>query len=769
MAGVVIKSSMLTEIPVSFAQTRHGRLIFSNGLDKPQHWDGVSSSSDDAGISAPASAPSISSPSGGNAEAGDYNCYYRYVDERAGVRIFSNMSPVTTHAAAEDDQFEWTTLSDSADARVTHVELWRSSVAQNRRLFRVANVGQGGSITSSANDGSGKVVFTLPAGHNLIAGVLISVSSHSVGGYNTVHKVTAVTDATAVTDQSYSSNGTGGTWFCSGFKADTNSDTTLFGLSGDEAIAVRRAGGLSNINSNTVPPDFKSVVTNFQDRMVYGVDAVYSTGSITTTNGSTSVIGSGTSWKTHWAGRYIWISGESQIFKISAVGGVTGLTLDRPASATGGGKAYTIKPGHDERNRIYVSEQDMPESVQLTIDIQESLRDNDEMTGLIPMSALMIVAKQHTLYAVTWQSQPDIDAQPSLLLFRGLLNQRCWDEHEGTLYLMDDQGPYALNGSKLERIDLPIHDYWRDGDVLLTDAKTKYYSVGVDPSQHKVYFRVQLTGDTTAMPQRAMVWDIDFKKWSKETYVWPVGGSCKLEVSSRQRMLVGAHDNIIYLANEGLADGIATAVTGTVTSSADGTVTDSAASFAASAINASVAIISGTGKRQIRRITARTSTQLTIDSNWTTNPVAGDKYIVGGIEWLMKSSRLDLLRIAESNRIYVRVGYSPTTNDADLDMRFFRNHSASAETFTNEWKNIVDGVTIDAGDDDIVCDLKLTQNTEQNDIGSKEFPLEIGHMNYSTNQGDRYIQVELRGYQSKDRIRLGQLEFGGIEKEDANP
>jgi len=765
MAGVVIKSSMLTEIPVSFAQTRHGSLIFANGLDKPQHWDGVSATSDDVGIIAPASGPSILSPGSGNSEEGDYNFYYRYVAERAGVRVFSNMSPVTTHAAAEDDQFEWTTLANSTQSRVTHIELWRSTVAQNRRLFRIANIGQGGSITSSTG---GTVVFTLPAGHGIVAGQLITVAGHSEGTFNTTFQIASVTTTTVTTGTTASGTGTGGTWFCSGLKVvDTSSDAALFGLSGDDVIAVRRAGGLSNINSNTVPPDFKSVVTNFQDRMVYGVDAVYSTGTVTT-NGTTTLTGSGTAWKTHWAGRYVWVAGEEQIFKITTVDSTTSITLDRPATTSGGSKAYAIRPGHDERNRIYVSEQDMPESAQLTIDIQESLRDNDEMTGLIPLSALLIVGKQHTLYAVTWQSQPDIDAQPSLLLFRGLLNQRCWDEHEGTLYLMDDQGPYALSGSKLERIDLPIHDYWRDGDVLLTDAKTKYYSVGVDPSQHKVYFRVQLTGDTTAMPQRAMVWDIDFKKWSKETYVWPVGGSCKLEVSSRQRMLVGAHDNIIYLANEGLADGIATAVTGTVTSSADGTVTDSTASFATTAIHASVAIISGTGKRQIRRITARTGTQLTIDSNWTTNPVAGDKYIVGGIEWLMKSSRFDLLKISEPNRRYVRIGYSPTTNAADLDMRFFRNHSTSAETFTNEWKNIVDGVTIDAGDDDVVCDLKLTQNTEQNDIGSKEFPLEIGHMNYSTNQGDRYLQVELRGYQSKDSIRLSQLEFGGIEKDDAN-
>lgn len=64
------------------------------------------------------------------------------------------------------------------------------------------------------NDGNTKtkLVFEPGESHDLRVGDQVTVASSSVAGYNTLHVVTEVVDATTVvTDQAYSANGVGGT------------------------------------------------------------------------------------------------------------------------------------------------------------------------------------------------------------------------------------------------------------------------------------------------------------------------------------------------------------------------------------------------------------------------------------------------------------------------------------------------------------------------------------------------------------------------------
>ncbi len=66
---------------------------------------------------------------------------------------------------------------------------------------------------------------------------------------------------------------------------------------------------------------------------------------------------------------------------------------------------------------------------------------------------------------------------------------------------------------------------------------------------------------------------------------------------------------------------------GTATSATNNTLTDTAKAWTASAhVNKVVKITGGTGAGQTRIITANTATQLTVDSNWTTNPDATSTY-----------------------------------------------------------------------------------------------------------------------------------------------
>jgi hypothetical protein len=81
-------------------------------------------------------------------------------------------------------------------------------------------------------------------------------------------------------------------------------------------------------------------------------------------------------------------------------------------------------------------------------------------------------------------------------------------------------------------------------------------------------------------------------------------------------------------------------LSGTVTSAASGTLTDSTASFYTTGdglAGVPVAVRSPSGAWQWRRIASNTATELTLDTtndaSWQPTPSAGWTYLVGGIEW----------------------------------------------------------------------------------------------------------------------------------------
>ena len=73
------------------------------------------------------------------------------------------------------------------------------------------------------------------------------------------------------------------------------------------------------------------------------VAAPYSTGTVTVTNGSTTVTGSGTSWTSSMEGRQLIIGGQKPFYDIETVGGATSLTLRSAYTDVGAaGITYSI-------------------------------------------------------------------------------------------------------------------------------------------------------------------------------------------------------------------------------------------------------------------------------------------------------------------------------------------------------------------------------------------------------------------------------------------
>ena len=721
-AATTLASSLATTHPGTFAKHRRGHAVFVNGRDRGSIWNGTSAAAWELGVDYPVAAHTFAATTGGAATAGDYIATYRYVDCDKPKGNPSSIAPLSTVTATANQSFTHNAFVQSTQTRVTsaggRIEIWRSTVDEANILYLIATLGHNGTITSGATNG-GFIRFTLPAGHGLITGAKILVAGTDVGGYNTTHTVTAYTSTTVTTSVSYSSDSTGGTWTLTGFTADTSSDETLqTAAENDASTRLIIVSGTEIVARRfTVPPNYKRVAVQFQDRMLYAVDDLYDTGTIATTAGSTTVTGTGTAWVSTMAGRYIYCKDIPEPLIISSVGSATSITTTLPVSAAVSGKAYGIRPRPDVRNAVIYSEIDEPESVPTesdgTIDniitIQENTGDDDEITGLIPFGAVCYVGKERHIYTLTFFNQPKLDASVSLLAQRGLLNQRCWAFHEGQCFVLDRQGPYILSvGGDITDIAEPIRNRFRD--TTINWANGKWFHVKVDPIFEKVYFFVCNTGDTGTRPRRALVYGIRSKSWWDETFVSDMGDSCNLPISNSVRLLFAGENDRIYLANEGTTDGVTAQYLATITTgSASTTLTASGATFTSAMVEAPFYIYEGTGKGTGGRITGQTGTTLTIESAITVDTTT--KIKVGGIYAAYRSGILELAGTEYQNERSIEITFLPTSGSVQIDVRRYFNHDTSPENNAMDDNGRGTSVTRAVGSPDDVMTLDSSRIT----------------------------------------------------------
>ncbi len=751
-----IKTGLSTFWPMCFAKSRNNILIGVNGIDRGIRWDGITSSAEPLGIDAPTVAPTIAHPVGGGATVGDYICGYRWIDDELPVPAPSSLSPVTEVTVVGNDKFEWTALQASSQTRVVKYELWRSTSDQATTVYKVATFGHNGSITSSASTG----VYTTTAPHNLVVGCTVTVAGVTGGSnYNASNiEVTAVT-ATTFTAGTGTGSGTGGTWQATGYLADTATDATLQANDTDDQMRILAPNGDLESRRFVPPPNYKPYAAFYVDRLWLAGVVPYTLGTVST-NATTTLTGSGTNWPTTLAGRYVAIQGETGLRLIASVGSTTSITLDVAASSTQSGVEYAIIPSPEERNQVYYSEVDEPESMSSlnVVSLQNNTGDDDEVTGLMPMGPYLYVLKNRHIYRLSTFAQPKVDTSIVLVSSRGCVNNRCWALLDDISYLMDEQGVYQFVDGSVRPISTQIRDLFRDGTIDW--SKSKWFSAQADPVEETVRFYVNYTTDTTnTRPIRWIEYNVRDGQWHTGSGVMEIGASCLAKVNDRTRVLAFSQGDVVYLLGQGLSDHVTSATRGTATAATSTTLTDSTASFAATVIGAPVAIISGTGKGQIRRISARTSTVLTVSAAFSTTPDTTSVYLIGAIKWNVKTGLFQFVNSDIENRRDMRIVFEPTTGTASLDIRRYLNHSTTAQNAELAFDR-GDGLSIVSGDPDAVVDMKLTRSTNENASGFTTRLL-TGRLDHDA-QTDRFVAVELRGFQADYAIKVYRLELMGV-------
>lgn len=678
----------------SFARTRNGILLIVTGTERGLRWDSLTAAAETLGIDQPPAGLALTDDTAGGTVSAEQTYYagYRYLDD-ADIpgSLVETLATVTT-SAATDHRIDYSGIAAGSDARVVKIEIYRSTAGQQTTLYRVAVTGNQGSITTTADDGSGFCQFTTSATHYLAVGTVVEVAGHAQAALNTQHRVTAVNAVakTFVTDQAYAGTGTA-SWSTVGYQDDGVSDTTL---QSDKAtypwLNILFEDDTIDARQYSPPPDWASAVAMFQDRAWYGAPVRYNQGTLTT-NGTTTITGSGTDWTSAMVGRQVAIIGETKPYTVSAFTSATSLELTEATVGSDSSLSYAIYPDPIFNNSVVFSPVDQPESVTTAINdqgqrkivnivtLQENTGDDDWITALMPHGLFLFVFMSRHCNRLTFNRQPEIDAHPSPLNSRGCLNQHCWDKLGDMAYVMDQYGPYRIGvtGSAADPIGLPIADYWRDGTINLNDSATKWYHVAADTLNGVVKFFVKYLSDTSTRPTRAFVFHVDSKTWWEETYPWEIGGACLSLISGTMKLLVGAENESVYQSYSGTTD-------------------------------------SGTD----------------IDYTW-------------------KTGMLPLMEGGEVLR-QIELVYTPTTSAASVNVRLYANHETTPRDFV-VYEDLGNGVVADADSPNAVCNLKSDQNDYQYDPGYKQFTWG-GRLDHDSYGAMRWVSVELTGTQSSDNI-----------------
>lgn len=567
----------------SFAQSSSdGNLFIANGIDPVLVWDGTDTVAFPAGVAAPATAPTLT-PAGTGSITGTYYGFIRWVDARGN---YSNLSPISAPASA---------------------------------------------LAAGSIDYSGLAV---PAVGTVVRRQIIRNTNGSIGA---VDPLTGVTTSIAYVDIDDTN-----------VFATTATSTRLDAdLSTQESVDVAAASA-----ENGVPPSYKPFLVWHQNRMYFCGIEPYHEGSCAVTFGSKVVQGYGTRWKATFPGRYFYTPDAATVYVIASVD-VANQTLtltETYASPSNPWAEYTVKPAPDEANAFQWSAPNAPEACNPS-DVLVLPEDGDRVTGAMNYGSYLYFFKSRHMYRFITRSDPATDGRVFLACNRGCVNDRSWVIVDETCFLLDTGGVYAYRGDDQgDPVSTPIQDMFNNipgTAAKINWAAGRYFHACHSPNEEVVRWFVALAGDY--VPRHALVYAYKQQKWWVErlpfrasaSVLGKIGGRVGTVAEATEQYYVGSTGGRV-LAPLGVLDGAAAdgSFRGQATDAGWLSLTDSNARFGPGAVNTPVAITGGKGRGQVRYVTARTDTRLTLDRPWRVEPDATSTYCLGGIAFTYSSQRL---------------------------------------------------------------------------------------------------------------------------------
>ncbi len=551
--------------------------------------------------------------------------------------------------------------------------------------------------------------------------------------------------------------------------------TTLTGskvdaeLANSEAVSILDVDGRPSANRFAPPPSIKPFIAPYLDRMWFAGEQSFAEGSVSLIQYSTFVQGYGTRWPSTFVNRLFYVGGTGVSYAISAVD-VANQTLtlgEEYQGETDLFAEYAIRPPPSERRIVNFSEAGLPEAVPAYNGLALP-QDGDAVTGLMPYRSFLYVLERRSMFRITAQNDPLLDAFVFQVGGRGCVNNRCWVVVERTAYLMDDGGCYRFTGGDdAEAISTPIQDLFRRNSTgAICWAGSRYFHANLDLQGETIRWFVSLRGEY--LPRHALCFAYKAGKWWIEEYPVPIGASCVGRSGrttggwgddGRSAFLGGPAGTLYVLGGDTLdvAGAVSSATTsGAVTSAGGDTLTDLTAAFDTDWANVPVVISSGRGAGQLRIIVSATATQLRVNETWAVMPDTTSKYQVGGIRYRYRGARLRYTGAEARDGRSAEITFAPLSTPSECRFSLVEDFAKAGLRMGRE---IGAGQRPQPG-----VSAKKSAFEERIDLSSPRGVAWIrfdGHRELSTD-GPRLVAVGLDGCAGAEQVRFGEALLNGL-------
>lgn len=211
---------------------------------------------------------------------------------------------------------------------------------------------------------------------------------------------------------------------------------------------------------------------------------------------------------------------------------------------------YTVDSTAAEPNTIYFSGVDELDSVpaENQLVIQNSGRESEAITGLMPMDGSLYVGQRQNLIRLTPGPDPLTSASAVPAAQRGMLNDRCWDQFEGIAYIADATGIYAFSGSAAEPISDPVADFWSEPRIDFSHSE--WFFLRVNHKERVVRLYYVRSGDSSDYPQSSLCYSLITKAWWEERYAQSVSCGVRSLANGQIRELLGSGSRLLVTGSD---------------------------------------------------------------------------------------------------------------------------------------------------------------------------------------------------------------------------
>lgn len=688
-------SGVPRDFPMSIERVGENNILLATGVDSMYRWNGLRGAIETAGIEAPTVAPTVTSSGTGSITIASPGVlvYYLYVDNDGN---YSDLSPASTRFTCTGKSLiTFSGIPASTDPKV-----------QTKRVYRTVQ-------------GDDRIAYF----DNDLTNAATSISTNN----------------------------------------------TEAQLQTREALVLEDSDGVNQANKNAPPPNHKAALAVHLGRVFAAVEVNYTRGNVQVTNGSSTVVGIDTRWTSAMNGRTIYVAGAAVAYTLTSISAVNAqgrqtATLQRSGVTTAWSQTtnkfakYAVRSEAGNRRTLLYSEAAKPESWPAAnlITLQET---GDEITAVVSHQSFLYVVERSHIHRLTYNVDPAADGAIFLLANRGCINHRCWVIVEDQIMMLDQQGIHAYDGGRAsQQIATPVRDLFVLGDegLRINWRASKLFHAVHYPKQEAVRWFVSMSG--AYLPRHAIVYHYRTGRWWVEEYQRPFGCSAVASFG-QQRVLIGGPKLDVFALDNGTLDGPG--------ASGDVVLDVSSASVmqvvyvfgptppTEGVVGSTIAVVSGKGKGQVRKIVAidTTTRTITLAEPWFNIPDSTSKLVIGAINWEWKSGWMEWPGLETVQQRKVEVFFNPATDPATMDLEVYSDFSATPNVLESRRSSIDnEGVSFEKGDTDIVVDLTRK-------IGRAEQQLDDGRS--PNTAGEKMVAVDLNGFSTRHGAQIAKIDVAG--------